>query len=182
MTTSVGLIISLICVVLWAISLKYAEKRNKDLRHHKDVISDYIGGSKWLQYGFIFLTLGLIIFGVLISHNAAAICFYIGALGAFMVSATRSFVDTKGTHNDWLHIVAAGLAFAVTTLGCLIASFGVAPGLFGFALSIPIFSLLALDLRFDNGDKERIVAYPLVLWFIINVVGYFMGIPAWTIL
>ena len=164
--------ISTICIVIWVLSLKYAEKRNKDLKFHMDVISDYIPDSKALQIGFVFLTIGLGLFAHEIKHlsNFSYWCFMLGSFGSFLVAATRSdkIYNTKGKKKDWLHIVGAGLAFAVTTLGTLVISYGNSDFLFGFALAIPLYSLLGFIYRMDDGDKERIVAYPLILWFILN--------------
>lgn len=178
------LVTSVICLLLWVVSLKYAEKRNKDLKFHKDVISDYINPSKYLQAGFIFLSIGLGIFGYLIQdiNTIASYCFYAGSFGSLLTMLTRtSEWSTKSSKKDWLHTIGAGLALAVTSLACLILSYGVSDGLFGFALSIPLYSVLGALYRMDAGDKERIVAYPLILWFVINACGLWFGLPAWTI-
>lgn len=166
------LILSTVFALLWVVSLKYAEKRNKDLKFHVDVISDYISDSKALQIGFLFLTVSLGIFGYLSKDLSAfsAYCFYLGAAGSFIVAATRSekIYNTKGTKYDWWHILGAGLAFVVTTLGCIAISYGRSEFLLGLAISIPLYSALGFIYKMDDGDKERIVAYPLIIWFLVN--------------
>lgn len=180
------LILSTIFAVLWVISLKYTEKRNKDLKFHKDVISDYISTSKALQIGFLFLTASLGMFAYLVKDIStfAMYCFYLGSAGSFIVAATRSekIYNTKGTKYDWWHILGAGLAFVVTTLGCIAISYGRSDFLLGLAASIPLYSALGFIYRMDDGDKERIVAYPLITWFLVNAVAYSTGPSSWTIL
>lgn len=179
------LVQSTILIALWVIMLKYAEKKNKELKFHKDVISDYINSSRQLQLGFVFLTIGLGIFGYLTKdiHSLAQNCFYQGQFGQFLVQQTRSdyFKDTTDTSKDWLHILGQGLAFQVTTLGTLLISYGNSDFLFGLAVSIPLYSLLGFIYRMDNGDKERIVQYPLILWFLINAGQYLLDKQSYTI-
>lgn len=178
-------VLSTIFAVLWVISLKYAEKRNKDLKFHKDVISDYISTSKALQIGFLFLTASLSMFAYVVKDisTIAMYCFYLGSVGSFIVAATRSdkAYNTKGTKYDWLHILGAGLAFAVTTLGTLLISYKTSEFLFGLAVSIPLYSILGFAYKLEDGDKERIVAYPLILWFMINAAGHWLGYPQYTV-
>lgn len=173
------LTISTISLLLWVASLKYAEHRNRELKFHKDVISDYISTSRYLQIGFLFLTLGLGLFGHLVKDisSFASYCFYLGAAGSFIVAATRSekVYNTKGTRHDWWHILGAGLAFVVTSLGILVLSWGRSGFLMGFAVSIPLYSALGFRYKMDDGDKERIVAYPLIIWFLIN------ALTSWTV-
>lgn len=179
------IILSTVLALLWVVSLKYAEKRRKDLKFRIDVISDYISDSRALQLGFVSLTASLCIFGYLVSDIStfASNCFYLGGIGSFLVAATRSdkVYNTKGTKYDWWHILGAGLAFAVTTLGCLVISYGRSEFLFGLAFSIPLYSILGFIYRMDDGDKERIVAYPLILWFAINTLAPVIGQSTWTI-
>lgn len=180
------IIISTICIALWVLSLKYAEKRSKDLKFHVDVISDYIPDSKALQIGFVFLTIGLGLFAYVVKDIStfAMYCFYLGSAGSFIVAATRSekIYNTKGTKYDWWHILGAGLAFVVTTLGCIAISYGRSDFLLGLAVSIPLYSALGFIYRMDDGDKERIVAYPLIIWFLVNAISYSTGPSSWTIL
>lgn len=174
------LIQSTVLILLWLVSLNYAEHRSKQLKYHEDVISDFIPHSAYLQVGFLSLCIGLVLFGLLVSSGQWQ--FYLGAIGQFLVCLTRAGkFNTKRTRNDWIHILGAGLQFIQTSLGCLMQSYGVSEGLFGLALSIPIYSILGFTLRFDNGDKERIVQYPLMLWFQINQGQYWLGYP-WTVL
>lgn len=180
------LILSTALIALWVLLLKYAEIKSKDLKFHKDVISDFIPQSRQLQLGFVFLTAGLSIFAYLTQqiNEHASWCFYLGAFGSLLVAATRSkyVYNTKSTSKDWLHILGAGLAFAVTTLGTLLISYKTSEFLFGLAVSIPLYSILGFAYRLEDGDKERIVAYPLILWFVINAVGYWSGSLQYTVL
>ena len=146
--------------ILWFVSLHFAERRHKDKYRWQDTaISKYIKHDRFLQAGFVSLGAGLVLMGLhFISVPYVFPLLLLAGIGALFVMLTETVID-----NPVLHVVAAGLTYGLTLIGCVIAAWD-SPFLLGFAAANIAYTAYGAIIEDETGDHERYVALGLLTW------------------